>query len=175
MIESQKCMVKLDHFMQLHTILYNILLYLLDYAIYICKLANLIPLNCPPFLHADMLFTFYLAATLDKCHRLNENFTRMYINHLYDYQSCINTLFQFISINIKQFTQTGSIKHHFFFFFGFLILRLAGGIGILSPSSVGSVILIIFLTMVSPLAVSRISLILSSEILGVKLIKMVLR
>ena len=59
---------------------------------------------------------------------------------------------------------------HFFFFFGFLILRLARGMGILNPSSVGSVILTILRTMVRVLVVYLIYFILSSEILGVKLI-----
>ena len=50
-------------------------------------------------------------------------------------------------------------KYHFFLaFLGFLILRLAGGIGILSPSSLGSVILTIFRTNLIFLMLSATSL-----------------
>ena len=62
----------------------------------------------------------------------------------------------------------GSKKYHFFFFFGFLIFILAGGIGILNPSSVGSVIFIIFLTIFNPLLPYLISFIFSYVIFGVK-------
>lgn len=65
---------------------------------------------------------------------------------------------------------------HFFFFFGFLIFMLAKGRGILSPSSAGSVILLIFLMILifffPYLFISCFTIsIFSSVILGVKLIK----
>lgn len=47
---------------------------------------------------------------------------------------------------------------HFFFFLGFLIFKLASGMGIRSPSSAGSVIFTIFLTILIPLAKSLTSL-----------------
>lgn len=65
-------------------------------------------------------------------------------------------------------------QYHFFFFFGFLIFKLAGGIGILRPSSAGSVILEMVLMTFKFLQLSLRSLIFSSEMFGVKLIKMVL-
>lgn len=63
-----------------------------------------------------------------------------------------------------------SITDHFFFFLGFLILRLARGMGILKPSSAGSVIFTIFLTICIPFAISLTSLSFYSEMLGVKFI-----
>lgn len=65
-------------------------------------------------------------------------------------------------------------QYHFFFFLGFLIFKLAGGIGILRPSSAGSVILEMVLMTFKFLQLSLRSLIFSSEMFGVKLIKMVL-
>ena len=59
-------------------------------------------------------------------------------------------------------------KYHFLFFLGFLIFKLARGIGILSPSSAGSVILTIFLIKFNPLFVYLTSFNLSYEIFGVK-------
>lgn len=64
--------------------------------------------------------------------------------------------------------------HHFFFFLGFLILRLAGGIGILRPSSAGSVILEIVRIIFIFLQFYFRSLIFSSDMLGVKFMRMVL-
>jgi len=62
------------------------------------------------------------------------------------------------------------MNYHFFLgFLGFLILRLAGGIGILSPSSAGSVCLVILRISFIFLAFSLTSLNFYSEILGVKL------
>lgn len=52
---------------------------------------------------------------------------------------------------------------------------LAGGIGILNPSSAGSVILDMFLIMVSDFTLSFTSFSFSSEMLGVKFIIRVLR
>jgi hypothetical protein len=57
---------------------------------------------------------------------------------------------------------------HFFFFLGFLIFILAGGIGILKPSSLGSVIFIIFLTIFNPLLPYLMSFIFYYVIFGVK-------
>lgn len=62
---------------------------------------------------------------------------------------------------------------HFFFFLGFLIFRLAGGMGIRRPSSVGSVIFDIVRMILIFLQFYFKSLIFSSEILGVKLISIV--
>lgn len=62
---------------------------------------------------------------------------------------------------------------HFFFFFGFFIFKLAGGIGILSPSSLGSVILDIFLIIFKFLLFYFTSFIFSSVMLGVKFIRIV--
>lgn len=67
-----------------------------------------------------------------------------------------------------------NLNYHFFFFLGFFIFKLAGGIGILKPSSVGSVILEIVLITLMFLQLSLKSLIFSSEMLGVKFMRMVL-
>lgn len=64
---------------------------------------------------------------------------------------------------------------HFFFFFGFLILRLAGGMGMRRPSSAGSVILTMLRMKLIPFAVSRTYFSFSYEMLGVKFMRMVLR
>lgn len=65
--------------------------------------------------------------------------------------------------------------YHFFFFLGFLIFMLASGMGILSPSSAGSVILLMFLIMFTVFLPSLFSYaftasIFSSVMLGVKFI-----
>ncbi len=72
------------------------------------------------------------------------------------------------------------IVDHFFFFLGFLIFILARGNGILKPSSPGSVILLIFLTIFTIFFPSLFNYcftasIFSSVIFGVKLIITCLR
>ncbi len=84
---------------------------------------------------------------------------------------CINNDVIYINLLIGK---RDKIDYHFFFFFGFLIFRLAGGMGILSPSSLGSVIFTILRMKFVVLDVYLISLNFYSEILAVKFIRIVL-
>lgn len=86
---------------------------------------------------------------------------------------CIdNDVIQYKSTNCQSIQNN---FYHFFFFFGFLIFRLAGGMGILKPSSAGSVIFTILRMKFIPLVVYFISLNFYSEMLGVKFIRMVFK
>ncbi len=83
--------------------------------------------------------------------------------------------FIIIIIKPKTILYYSSKNHHFFFFFGFLIFILASGKGILNPSSAGSVILLMFLIILTFLfpylfIYSFKASIFSSVMFGVKLI-----